>query len=98
VRESLMQTLCDPCSYCEGKGYIKSPTTVCYEILRAIQRLAGNNVGKKTVSVEVHPAIYDLIFEEESSFLDEVEKHYNIEIAVKVNPKLHQEKYGINMD
>ena len=23
VRESLIQTLCDPCDYCEGKGYIK---------------------------------------------------------------------------
>lgn len=97
VRESLTQTLCDLCSYCEGKGYIKSPTTVCYEILRAIQRLAGNNIDKKTVTVEVHPAIYDLIFEEESSFLEEMEKQYNIEIAVRINPKLHQEKYNINM-
>ena len=34
VRESLIQTLCDPCDYCEGKGYIKNPSTVCYEIIR----------------------------------------------------------------
>jgi len=98
VRGSLMQTLCDPCTYCEGNGHIKSPATVCNEILRGIQRIAGNNLERKTVSVEVHPAVYDMICEEESIYLGEMEKLYNIEIAVRVNPKLHQEKYQLSID
>ncbi|MFQ5671856.1 MAG: ribonuclease E/G [Nitrospinales bacterium] len=98
VRGSLTQTLCDPCTYCEGNGHIKSPTTVCNEILRGIQRIAGNNLERKTVSVEVHPAVYDMIFEEESIYLGEMEKQYNIEIAVRVNPKLHQEKYNLSIN
>ena len=38
TRESLTRTLCQQCPYCEGKGFIKSQTTVCYEILRALSR------------------------------------------------------------
>ncbi|GJL79503.1 MAG: ribonuclease G [Nitrospinaceae bacterium] len=95
VRESLVQTLCDPCFYCGGKGTIKSPTTVCYEIIREIQKLASHNSGPKAIQVEVHPAIYDLMFQEESSFIEETEEQYKIEIIFQVNPKMHQEKYKI---
>ena len=34
IRESLGRTLCEPCFYCDGKGYLKSKTTICYEIYR----------------------------------------------------------------
>ncbi len=95
VRGSLSQTLCDPCPYCEGSGQIKSTTTVCYEIIRALQRLVTNNLTQKNITIEVPPPVYDLLFEEETSYLDDIEKFYNIEVNVKVNPKLHQEKYTI---
>jgi len=95
VRGSLSQILCDPCPYCEGKGHIKSPTTVCYEIIRALQRLVTNNLTQKNITIEVPAPVYDLLFEEETSYLEDIEKSYNIEVNVKVNPKLHQEKYTI---
>ena len=95
VRGSLSQTLCDPCPYCEGKGHIKSPTTVCYEIIRALQRLSSNSLTQKNVTLEVSNAVYDLLFEEETTYLDEIEKLYKIELTVQVNSKLHQENYNI---
>ncbi len=95
VRESLAQTLCDPCYYCEGKGYIKGTTTVCYEIIREIQRRGTDNITKKKIGIEVHPTVYDMLFEEESHFLEEMEKQNNIEIIFQVNSKLHREKYNI---
>src|SRR5205814_9571670 len=30
VKQSLERTLCEPCDYCEGAGWVKSPTTVSY--------------------------------------------------------------------
>ena len=95
VRGSLSQTLCDSCPYCDGKGHIKSPTTVCYEIIRALQRLVTNNLTHKNITIEVSPPVYALLFEEETSYLDDIEKSYNIEVNVQVNHKLHQEKYTI---
>ena len=95
VRESLIQTLCDPCDYCEGQGYIKSPSTICNEIIREIQRRGNDSITNKKLEIKVHPVIYDMLFEEESGLLEEMEKQNNLEITFNVNPKLHREKYYI---
>jgi len=95
VRESLVQTLCDTCFYCGGKGTLKSPTTICYEIIREIQKLVSQNLNHKAIHVEVHPSTYDLMYQEESSFIEETEEKHKIEIIFQGNPKMHQEKYSI---
>ena len=95
VRESLIQTLCDPCDYCEGQGYIKSPSTICNEIIREIHRLGTDNITNKKLEIKVHPIIYDMLFEEDSGLLEEIEKQSNLEITFNINPKLHREKYQI---
>ena len=41
TRESLAHQLCMPCPTCEGRGFVKTPETVCYEIFREILRQAG---------------------------------------------------------
>ena len=41
TRESLAHQLCAPCPACEGRGFVKTPETVCYEIFREILRQAG---------------------------------------------------------
>ena len=39
VKQSLERTLCAPCQYCQGAGLVKSPQTICYEILEQARRL-----------------------------------------------------------
>src|SRR5690606_14151304 len=36
TRESLGQQLCEPCSTCQGRGFVKTAETVCFEIFREI--------------------------------------------------------------
>ena len=99
TRESLAQTLCNTCSYCDGKGHNKSPTTICNEIIRSVQQLSTRNYLKqKNVKIEVHPCIYDVFFEEESSFLEQAEQEYGLDIKFLANHELHQEKYDIAVD
>jgi len=99
ARESLVQTLCNSCSYCDGKGHNKSPTTVCNEIIRSVQRLGTSNyLSRKSVQIEVHPCIYEIFFEEESSFLEQAEQEYGHDIKFSENRELHQEKYNITID
>jgi Rne/Rng family ribonuclease len=38
TRDTIVRALCESCSHCEGKGFIKSKTTVAYEVLREIER------------------------------------------------------------
>ena len=99
ARESLVQTLCNTCSYCDGKGHNKSPTTICNEIIRSVQRLSTSNyLKRKSVKIEVHPCVYDVFFEEESSFLEQAEQEYGLDIKFLANHELHQEKYDIAVD
>ncbi|MDP9065160.1 MAG: ribonuclease G, partial [Pseudomonadota bacterium] len=36
TRESLEHLLCQPCPTCEGRGFVKTAETVCYEVFREI--------------------------------------------------------------
>ncbi len=38
TKESIGQVLCEHCFYCEGEGHLKSKQTVCYEVLRELER------------------------------------------------------------
>jgi len=38
TRESLEHMLCMACPTCEGRGFVKTTETVCYEIFREILR------------------------------------------------------------
>ncbi|CAK0743482.1 RNase G (fragment) [Gammaproteobacteria bacterium] len=40
TRESLARVLCEPCSICQGRGLLKTPETVAYEIFREVIREA----------------------------------------------------------
>ncbi|MCD0505864.1 PhoH family protein, partial [Bordetella petrii] len=40
TRDSLAHQLCEPCPMCESRGNVRTPRTVCYEILREILREA----------------------------------------------------------
>ena len=64
VRESIGRMMCEPCPYCEGRGYIKSKTTVCHEIFRELRREMLDIKGTKAM-VSVHPQVADLLYDEE---------------------------------
>ena len=42
TRESLEHLLCQPCPTCEGRGFVKTAETVCYEVFREIVRQAAS--------------------------------------------------------
>ncbi|MFQ6112297.1 MAG: ribonuclease E/G, partial [Nitrospinota bacterium] len=95
VRDSLSRTLCDPCPYCEGRGVIKSATTVCYEVLREIRRVKAREPGKRKFLVNVHPNVADLLFDEESDYLDSVERELGVQVVIKADYDLHQEGFEV---
>ena len=60
VKQSLERTLCTPCPYCEGAGYVKSPQTVVGEILQEAQKIASAVEGKD-VMLRVAPEVAKLL-------------------------------------
>ena len=97
VRESLAETLKEPCRYCSGTGSIMSPTTVCYEVFRALEREFGSSPDS-AVSVRVHPTVADVILQEERLALEELEGRLGVTVQVAPDNGLHAEHYVIRAE
>lgn len=96
IRSSIIGTMCSPCEYCEGKGYIKSHESISYEILRTIKRDVRSFFDKdRHVKVHVHPALSDILLGPLADEIHSIEKQYTVKIDVKANPSLHLEDYHI---
>src|SRR3954447_5963717 len=94
TRESLLHTLTEPCTACEGKGYTKSRRTVTYELFRELRR-QGDLVEGDTVLVEVHPDVAQVLGAADRPFLEEMEKRLQKRIVVKARGSFHVEDFEI---
>lgn len=96
TREDIRDVLADPCPYCEGKGYLKSPKTVCYDIFRELRREASTSTTKGgEMQVFAHPSVVNNLYDEERKYLEELEKMYGKRITVKAVPEYHLEQFDI---
>jgi len=97
VRESLAETLKEPCRYCGGIGTVKSPTTICYEIFRALER-EYRQVDYEAVQVRVHPSVAEVLLQEENQTLEGLEKELDLTVHVVADRNLHAEHFVIRPD
>src|SRR4030065_1275687 len=95
VRESLGRTLCETRRYCEGKGFVKSHKTLCYEIFRKIIRLAKHGGGR--IIITTHPSVAELLTDDERAGVEDIENRYNAKITIKESRSLHQENYEVTV-
>jgi ribonuclease G len=94
VKQSLERTLCVPCTYCEGAGYIKSPQTIVGEILQEAHKIAKAVEGKD-VLLRVAPDVARLLKSNQNTYLQELEEILGRTVIVKGDPQLHQEKFDL---
>lgn len=92
VKQSLERTMCAPCEYCEGAGWVKSPTTVCYEILSEARRLSKNVEDVRQTTLRVHPDVAKALRSSERPVLDEIEAYLG-NVDVTADPAIHQAQY-----
>ena len=94
VKQSLERTLCTPCPYCEGAGYVKSPQTVVGEILQEAHKIAKAVEGKD-VLLRVAPDVARLLKSHHNNYLQELEEILGRTVIVKGDSQLHQEKFDL---
>jgi ribonuclease G len=94
VKQSLERTLCSPCHYCEGAGYIKSTQTVIGEILVEAQKIARAIEGKD-VMLRVHPEVAKVLKASDNKYLEELEEILGRPVLVKGDSALHSEKFDL---
>jgi len=94
TRESLEHVLCESCPTCAGRGSIKSAETVCYEIFREILREA-RQFDAKELLVVASQAVVDILLDEESDSVAELEEFIHIPIRFQVESAYTQEQYDV---
>lgn len=94
LSESLMQTMCEPCHYCGGDGFIKSRRTICHEIFRKISRDA-RKIGGSHVTIKVHPHIAEMLLNEESYTIEQLEQRTGKRFTIIPVPDMHIKRYDV---
>lgn len=92
VKQSLERTMCAPCDYCEGAGWVKSPITVCYEILVEARRLAKHIDDVRQTTLRIHPEVAKALRTSEREVFEEIEAHLG-NIDVTADPHIHQAQF-----
>ncbi|HYO90111.1 MAG TPA: Rne/Rng family ribonuclease [Pyrinomonadaceae bacterium] len=94
VKQSLERTLCSPCPYCQGAGLVKSPQTICYEVLEEARRLsrAMNGDRIKQTTLRVNPEIARALRSTERDVLTEIEDYLGA-VDVTSDEHIHQEQF-----
>jgi ribonuclease G len=94
TRESLEHLLCRPCPTCEGRRYVKTPETVAYEIFRDIVRQA-RQFEVQGLMVLAHQDVVELLLDEESGALAELEVLVGKPIRLQTEALYAQDQYDV---
>ncbi|WP_108446778.1 ribonuclease G [Halomonas denitrificans] len=94
TRESLEQTLCEACPTCAGRGTLKTPESVCYEIFREILR-EERAYNAETYAVLASQSVVDRLLDEESAAVADLEEFIGKTIRFQVETHYSQEQYDI---
>ena len=95
TRESLEHVLCEPCPTCGGRGSLKSAETVCFEIFREILREARQFADARKLLVLASQEVVDLLVDEESNSLAELEAFVGKPIHFQPEALYSQEHYDV---
>jgi ribonuclease G len=93
-RESLEHVLCEACPTCGGRASLKTPETVCYEIFREILR-ESRQFDARQLLVLASQEVVDLLLDEESASLAELEAFIGKPIKFQVESLFTQEQYDV---
>lgn len=94
TRESLEHVLCEPCSTCKGKGYVKTAETACYDLFREILR-ESRQYDVSELLLLASQEIVDLLLDEESSSLAELQQFIDMPIKYQVETQYHQDQFDV---
>jgi ribonuclease G len=94
TRESLEHVLCETCPTCNGRGSVKTPETVCYEVFREILREARLFDAQQFLVLASQETV-DRLLDEESRSVAELEEFIGKPIKFQVESLYTQEQFDV---
>jgi len=96
TRENLVQTLCEPCGYCEGRSYILSSESVGFRVLREIRKHLHKLKGRP-IAVAVNPRVAEELLTGSKQALTDLREEIGRDIEIRARPGIHQERFELTV-
>ena len=94
VRKGVRRVSYQNCPYCEGRGSVKSVTTMAIEVLRAIKKEI-ERLRVKEIRSFVHPDVANYLLNEDRPSITKLENEYRTKVIIIAEPEIHIERYRI---
>jgi len=96
--KTLLHELMQHCNECRGLGFVKSTSNQSYTILRALtEELSHKKKECKSITLSVHPAIFNFITTLEYNAILDLEKEHGIKIMLVSSEQIAIHSYKIQM-
>lgn len=94
TRESLQHILCEDCPTCEGRSYLMTAETVCFEIFREIIRQSRQFEFSEAM-VLAHHNVIELLLDEQASSLATLEEQTGKSIRLQPEALYLQDQFDV---
>ena len=94
AQESLSSSHYSSCTYCGGKGVVKSVMTMSVELQRVLHTLMKRHQDEvHEFKVTVHPDLLARLRNEDDELLADIQRRYSSRLTFRSDPSLHSEKF-----
>ncbi|HTI99420.1 MAG TPA: Rne/Rng family ribonuclease [Dongiaceae bacterium] len=96
--ESVRSAVYDDCSYCKGRGKVKSTETMSVEIQRKLQEILKKRSRDESdfqLRIVVNPTVLERLRTEDEKLLIDLEKRYFGKLSFRADTAMHAEQFKI---
>ena len=96
--ESVRDSVYDDCTYCKGRGMVKSVLTMSVEIQRKLSEILKGRERDESdfqLRIIVHPTVLARLRNEDEQLFIDLEKKYYGKLAFRAEPTFHAEQFKI---
>ena len=94
VRDSLAQTVMEPCGACGGKGLAVTPKIVASDLLRQLAAEAREFPGYHLV-LSAHPQVTAILQADGARLLDRLAQEHHVQVTLTPQPQFARDHYEI---
>jgi ribonuclease G len=97
LRDSLAQTVMEPCGACGGRGLVLTSRVLAGDILRQLAAEAREFPGYR-LSLAAHPSVTRILDGDEAGLLSRLTKENRVEISLSPQPQFERGRYEITRE
>lgn len=94
VRENIIQSMYEPCTYCEGTGLLMKKSNLIHEIEEWLKRYKLEGKQRKLI-LQVHPELSKKLKEGSISLITKMKFRYMLNIKLEVSEKLDSSSFMV---